>query len=88
MTFEDVLDQHKEELTEALILFGEGKRLNKILAEDRPKRPEYYLFYQAGKDSKQKEFDELKQMYDIAIECLMESNYGDEKYLKVRGAIK
>lgn len=88
MTFEDVLDQYKKELTEALILFGERKRLTKILAEVEQKRPEYYLFYQAGKDSKQKEFDELKQMYDIAINCLMESNYADEKYLRNRGAIK
>lgn len=88
MIFEDVLDQHKNDLTEALILFGEGKRLNKILMEVEQKRPEYYLFYQAGKDSKQKEFDDLQKMYDVAIQCLMESNYGDEKYLRTRGVIK
>lgn len=44
--------------------------------------------YEAGQQDKQKELDELKQMYDIAIKCLMESNYAGEKYLKVRGAIK
>ena len=31
ITFEQVLDQEKNELTEALILFGEGKRVRKAL---------------------------------------------------------
>ena len=70
MIFEDVLDQHKKNLTEALILFGEGKRLNKILAEVEQNRPEYYLFYQAGKDSKQKEFDENDPNFHLVIDKL------------------
>lgn len=44
--------------------------------------------YEAGQQDKQKEFDDLQKMYDVAIQCLMESNYGDEKYLRTRGAIK
>ena len=33
-------------------------------------------------------YNKLKQMYDMAVECLMESNYGDIRYLRVRGAIE
>ena len=33
-------------------------------------------------------YNELKIRYDKAIECLMESNYGDENYLRKRGVIK
>lgn len=33
-------------------------------------------------------YNKLKIMYDKAIECLMESNYGDVKYLRNRGVIE
>lgn len=58
-TFEQVLDQEKNELTEALILFGEGKRLNKALADLEMNRPEFYKFYEAGASSRQGEVDDL-----------------------------
>ena len=58
-SFEQVLDQEKNELTEALILFGEGKRVNKALADLEMNRPEFYKFYEAGKQSKQAEIDNL-----------------------------
>ena len=60
-TFEQVLDQEKNELTEALILFGEEKRANKALADLEMNRPEFYKFYEAGKQSKQAEIDELQK---------------------------
>lgn len=60
-SFEQVLNQEKNELTEALILFGEGKRLNKALADLEINRPEFYKFYEAGQQSKQAEVDELKR---------------------------
>ena len=59
-SFEQVLDQEKNELTEALILFGEGKRVNKALADLEMNRPEFYKFYEAGQQSKQDEVDKLK----------------------------
>ena len=58
-SFEQVLEQEKNELTEALILFGEGKRVNKALADLEMNRPEFYKFYEAGKQSKQAEIDNL-----------------------------
>lgn len=64
MNFEQVFDKHKEELTQALVLFGEGVRVNKLLADEESKRQEYYKFYEegfkAGQQSKQQEIDELK----------------------------
>jgi hypothetical protein len=66
-SFEQVLDQEKNELTEALILFGEGKRLNKALADLEMNRPEFYRFYEAGQQSKQAEVDELRKRIDDAL---------------------
>ena len=43
-SFEQVLEQEKSGLTEALILFGEGKRVNKALADLEMNRPEFYKF--------------------------------------------
>ena len=60
-TFEQVLDQEKKELTEALIVFGEGKRVRKTLADLEMNRPEFYKFYEAGKQSKQAEIDKLQK---------------------------
>ena len=67
ITFEQVLDQEKNELTEALILFGEGKRVNKALADLEMNRPEFYKFYEAGKQSKQAEIDNLKKRIEDII---------------------
>ena len=64
ITFEQVLDQEKNELTEALILFGEGNRVNKALADLEMNRPEFYKFYEAGKQSRQAEIDNLKKRID------------------------
>ena len=68
ITFEQVLDQEKNELTEALILFGEGKRVNKALADLEMNRPEFYKFYEAGQQSKQAEIDELQKRIDLALD--------------------
>lgn len=61
ITFEQVLEQEKNELTEALILFGEGKRVNKALADLEMNRPEFYKFYEAGKQSRQAEIELLEK---------------------------
>ena len=66
-TFEQVLDQEKNELTEALILFGAGKRVKKALADLEMNRPEFYKFYEAGKQSRQAEIDELQKRIDDAL---------------------
>ena len=63
MNFEDVLDQEKNELIESFLLFGEGKRLNKVLADLEMNRPEFYKFYQAGQQSKQNELKALLSRY-------------------------
>lgn len=67
--FEQVLDQEKDELTEALLVFGEGKRVSKALADLEMNRPEFYKFYQAGQKSRQDEIDEL----NLKINRLLES---------------
>lgn len=67
MNFEDVLDQEKNELIESFLVFGEGKRLNKALADLEMNRPEFYKFYQAGQQSKQEEIDKLKLIISEAI---------------------
>lgn len=63
MTFEDMLDQEKNELIEAFLVFGEGKRLNKVLADLEKNRPELYKFYTAGQQSKQNELKALLSRY-------------------------
>ena len=60
-SFEQVLEQEKNELTEALILFGEGKRVNKALADLEMNRPEFYKFYEAGQQSRQAEIENLQK---------------------------
>lgn len=67
-SFEQVLDQEKNELTEALILFGEGKRVKKALADLEMNRPEFYKFYEAGQQSKQDDVDVLQKRIDDALE--------------------
>ena len=67
MNFEDVLDQEKNELIEVFLVFGEGERLNKALADLEMNRPEFYKFYEAGKQSKQAEIDDLKKRIDDLI---------------------
>ena len=64
-SFEQVLEQEKNELTEALILFGEGKRVNKALADLEMNRPEFYKFYEAGKQSRQAEIDNLEKSFGV-----------------------
>lgn len=59
-SFEDSLNAHKSELTEALIFFGEHKRVNKVLAEVEMQRPDFYKFYKDGQESRQTGVDELK----------------------------
>ena len=68
MNFEDVLDQEKNELIESFLVFGEGKRLNKVLADLEMNRPEFYKFYQAGQQSRQAEINELQKRIDDALE--------------------
>ena len=77
ITFEQVLDQEKNELTEALILFGEGKRVRKALADLEMNRPEFYKFYEAGQQSKQAEIDNLKKRIDDAVVLLEYNEYVD-----------
>ena len=48
-------------------MFGEGKRLNKVLADLEKNRPELYKFYQAGQQSKQAEIDNLQKRIDDLI---------------------
>jgi len=77
MNFEDVLDQEKNELVEAFLVFGEGKRLNKVLADLENNKPEFYKFYEAGKQSRQAEIDELQKRIDDAVALLEYNEYVD-----------
>ena len=90
-SFEQVLDQEKNELTEALILFGEGKRVRKALADLEMNRPEFYKFYEAGKQSKQAKIDELQKRIDDALEKCYTGirKQGGDYYLElVEGILK
>lgn len=77
MNFEDVLDQEKNELIESFLVFGEGKRLNKVLADLETNRHELYKFYQAGQQSRQKEIDELHKRIKLALYILESTPYWD-----------
>jgi hypothetical protein len=69
-SFEDSLNAHKSELTEALIVFGEHKRVGKALAELETQRPEFYKFYKDGQESRQNEVDELQKRVDKALKMI------------------
>lgn len=77
MNFEDVLDQEKNELVEAFLVFGEGKRVNKALADLEMNRPEFYKFYEAGQQSRQKEIDDLHKRIKLAVGALESTPYWD-----------
>jgi len=77
MNFEDVLDQEKNELVEAFLVFGEGKRVNKALADLEMNRPEFYKFYEAGQQSRQKEIDDLQCRIKLALGALESTPYWD-----------
>lgn len=90
-SFEQVLEQEKNELTEALILFGEGKRVRKALADLEMNRPEFYKFYEAGQQSRQAEIDGLQKRIDDALEkCYIGiRKQGGDYYLElVEGILK
>lgn len=90
-SFEQVLEQEKNELTEALILFGEGKRVRKALADLEMNRPEFYKFYEAGKQTLQAEIDGLQKRIDDALEkcCTGTRKQGGDYYLElVEGILK
>lgn len=76
MNFEDVLDQEKNELIESFLVFGEGKRLNKVLADLEMNRPELYKFYQAGQQSKQEEIDQLKSKINEVLSFIDSDQLG------------
>ena len=91
MNFEDVLDQEKNELIESFLVFGEGKRLNKVLADLEMNRPEFYKFYQAGQQSRQAEINELQKRIDDALEkcCTGIRKQGGDYYLElIEGILK
>lgn len=77
MNFEDVLYQEKNELVEAFLVFGEGKRVNKALADLEMNRPEFYKFYKAGQQSRQKEIDDLHKRIKLAVGALESTPYWD-----------
>ena len=90
-TFEQVLDQEKNELTEALILFGEGKRVRKALVDLEMNRPEFYKFYEAGKQARQAEIAELQKRIDDALEKCKTGirKQGGDSYLElIEGVLK
>ena len=76
MNFEDMLDQEKNELIEAFLVFGEGKRLNKVLADLEKNRPELYKFYEAGQHSKQEEINQLKSKINEVLSFIDSDQLG------------
>ena len=81
MNFEDVLDQEKNELIESFLVFGEGKRLNKVLADLEKNHPEFYKFYQAGQQSKQEEINQLKSKINEVLDFIDSDQLGHDARL-------
>ena len=77
-TFEQVLDQEKNELTEALILFGEGERVNKALAGLEINRQSFKSFYEAGQQSRQEEINNLAMSnHHLSMQLADSGNFYD-----------
>ena len=76
-----MLDQEKNELIEAFLVFGEGKRLNKVLADLENNSPELYKFYTAGQQSKQEEIDCLKKKIGEVLAFIDSDQLGHDAVL-------
>lgn len=82
-SFEEQFAHEKNELTEALILFSECKRVNKALADLEMNRPEFYKFYEAGQQSRQAEINELKrEMINKTNEAYVDGQKSMRKMIK------
>lgn len=67
--FEDVVQKHKNSTTEALIRFGEGKRVNKAMADIESNRMYFHYFYEAGQKSRQAELDQAYEDIETFVQA-------------------
>ncbi len=60
MTFDEAIQQHKDNLTKNLSQFGEGHRLNRLHKEIDSNAADYEYYFNAGQQSQQAKVEELK----------------------------
>ncbi|EHU2404973.1 hypothetical protein ACRVDH_08740 [Acinetobacter baumannii] len=61
MTFDEAIQQHKDNLTKNLSEFGEGHRLNRLHKEIDSNAADYEYYFNAGQQAQQAKVEELQQ---------------------------
>lgn len=86
MTFDEALQQHKDNLTKNLSQFGEGHRLNRLHKEIDSNAADYEYYFNAGQQSQQAKVEELQKRVDI-LEGATEKTLAwfDQKYVGETG---
>lgn len=64
MTFDEALQQHKDNLTKSLSEFGEGHRLNRMHKEIDSNAADYEYYFNAGQQHQQAKVEELQKRLD------------------------
>ena len=60
-SFDDALQEHKNNMIENLSQFNEGHRVRSLLMDIESNKSDYEYYFNAGQQSKQAEVDELKR---------------------------
>ncbi|WP_227555748.1 hypothetical protein [Acinetobacter baumannii] len=63
MTFDEAIQQHKDNLTKNLSEFGEGHRLNRLHKEIDSNAADYEYYFNAGQQAQQAKVEELQALY-------------------------
>ncbi len=63
MTFDEAIQQHKDNLTKNLSEFGEGHRLNRLHKEIDSNAADYEYYFNAGQQAQQAKVEELQTLY-------------------------
>lgn len=77
--FEEVLQHHKDSLTNNLIAFGEGHRLNRMHKEIDNDAVSYRYYFEAGQQSQQAKVEELQKR----VEALIQKYKDEDRELKL-----
>ncbi len=95
MTFDEAIQQHKDNLTKNLSQFGEGHRLNRLHKEIDSNAADYEYYFNAGQQSQQAKVEELQTQLSLQRqrvkafeeELTSSRNYGDELQKRVDAAL-
>lgn len=69
-SFDDALNEHRKNLNDSLVNFGEGQRVRKVMLDIDNNSSDYEYYFQAGQQSKQDEVDELQKRIDDALKTM------------------